>query len=169
LDDIKLVRLNVIRYLIEKLYTSHDSFALGSTKHEALVEFVEQCFQVHVDVALLDVHLEYDDDLVLGIDDVAIELRKRGFKNTIMLHSANEQSVALQRLRISVENNVDGFLEKRAFEKEFIERCILKKIVTEEEIMLEVDNLICSALKKEWNIVKICIQDGRHLSDEIIG
>jgi hypothetical protein len=125
LDDIKLVRLNVIRYLIENLYASHDSFALGSTKHEALVEFVERCFLIQVDVALLDVHLEYDEGLVLGIE-IAIELRKPGFKNTIILHSANEQSVALQRLRISMESIVDGFLEKRVFEKEFIERSILK-------------------------------------------
>jgi hypothetical protein len=123
LDDVKLVRINVLRYLIEELDAHQASFALGQTKEEALVDFVEKCLHTHVDVALIDVHLEYDDGLQYGTE-VALVLRKRDFKGTIMLHSANEQNISVQNNNL--ESIIDGFLEKRAFQKQYVVNSILK-------------------------------------------
>jgi hypothetical protein len=126
LDDVKLVRLNVLRYLLDEFQASNESFAMGSTKHESTIDFVERCIQNSVDVVLLDIHLEYEEELILGTQ-IAIDLRKRGFKNTIMLHSANEQSIALQHSanNSAIENAIDGYVEKRAFQKDYLNMCIV--------------------------------------------
>jgi hypothetical protein len=121
LDDVKLVRLNVLRYLIDEFHASTSSFAMGNTKEEALVDFVEKCFKIHIDVVLLDVYLEFD-ELVLGTR-IAIKLRQLGFTGTILLHSANEKPMSII---VDNDNVVDGFLEKKAFQRDYVEGCIVR-------------------------------------------
>jgi hypothetical protein len=102
---------------------------MGCNREEASIQYVEQCLNMHVDVALLDVHLEYDDGYLFG-PDIAVELRRRGFQGTIMLHSANEQSTVLRTNEPRFKDvNINGFLEKRTFQKEYVENTVLQAII----------------------------------------
>jgi hypothetical protein len=138
LDDVKLVRLNVLRYLINELHASPQTFAMGATKQEAIVDFIEQCLKQQVDVILIDQNLEYEHELVLGTF-IAHELRKNGFQGTIMLHSANDVTipgvigggVGEEVVDVNNQQNViiNGFMEKRAFDRKYVESCICKAIM----------------------------------------
>jgi hypothetical protein len=130
LDDVKLVRINVLRYLLDEIQASTESFALGATKEEVLGDFIEKCLSTHVDVALLDVHLEFDDEFIFGTQ-VAVILRQRGFEGTIILHSANQLYGKEEELNMII----DGFLEKRAFQKEYFRKCVVEGMKKRGEVV----------------------------------
>jgi hypothetical protein len=135
LDDVKLVRLSVLRYLTSEFRVSADSFAMGETRQDSLVGFVDRCLNASpaVDLALIDQNLEHDDGFVLGTT-VARELRRRGYLGAIVLHSANERMIAL-RGHEDVNDDVDGFLEKQAFQRHHVESCLLRAMRVNRERM----------------------------------
>jgi hypothetical protein len=158
LDDTQLVRVMLLRSLTQHCNASPKSFTLGSHIQDIDL-FVERCLRENVDVVILDLNLEFtipvgegqqqissslypikESDLgtnskitLIHGSQIAKLLKKREFKGTIILYSANDKSGVEARHFESV----DGFLEKTLWKTQHVKNTILKAIQHREQTILK--------------------------------
>lgn len=122
LDDSAIVRANMKLAFVKDFRASEKSVVYGASQKDCL-EFCERCCTLNPDVCILDENLDYSDQidgsLILG-SDIAKELRRAGFRNVIVMHSAND----LLRDKINTDV-VNGFILKGT-NRQKIKRDIVK-------------------------------------------
>jgi hypothetical protein len=112
LDDSKLVRSSLLHIFQKHAKSSPDSFVTGASAEEARF-FPHQISLKHVDIAIFDENLDYNNENIKGTA-LAIMARKTGFRKCAILHSANHN------LAKTLDPAFNGFVEKTSSREYFL-------------------------------------------------